>query len=188
MRGDRRRWSWMAMSGFIVWTWVALVAGQDRRAGQGRDIWADNLPPGQGSELAAEQCSTCHTLERTVQLRQARDGWEATVYDMMGRGAPIFLDEANEIIAYFSSVFGPDAPPFVDVNRASKDELGKIPGISSELADRFLAYRQANGPLASRDRIREILGLDEKAFEKIRYYLGASAAAGARAGASTASP
>lgn len=137
-------------------------------------MWVDNLPPGQGKELAGQHCSSCHNLERTVQLRKSRDGWEAIVYDMVGRGAPIFLDEAKEIIIYFSDVFGPDSPPYIDVNRASKDELVKVPGITTELGDRLIAYRNANGPLASRDQIREILGLEEKAFENVRYYLHAA--------------
>jgi hypothetical protein len=174
MINGRRRWVWIATSGLVVWAWAALAAGQDRRGGQGRDVFADNLPPGKAKELAAQQCSSCHTLERTVQLRQPRDRWEATVYDMVGRGAPIFLDEANEIITYFSDVFGPNAPPFIDVNRASKEELVKVPGITAELADRLLAYRKTNGPLTSRDQVREILGLEQKAFENIRYYLHAA--------------
>lgn len=174
----------MATGGLVVWAWAALAAGQDRRGGQDLDVWADNLPPGQGKELAAQRCGNCHTLERTVQLRKAQDGWEAIVYDMIGRGAPIFLDEGKEIIAYLSNVFGPDSPPFVDVNRASKEELVKAPGITPELADRLLAYRKANGPLASRDQVRQVLGLEEKAFDNARYYL--HAAPPATPGASTA--
>lgn len=175
MRREARRWGWLAAGAVVVWGWVALEAGQDRPTEQARDIWAANLPPGQGRELATQRCSSCHTLERTVQLRRPRDGWEATVFDMVGRGAPIFLDEAKELVDYFTKVFGPDAPPFIDVNRASKEELIKIPGVTAELAARLIAYRGANGPLASRDHVREILGLNEKAFESIRYYLHAAA-------------
>jgi hypothetical protein len=172
------------MSALVVWAWAAHAAGQGR-GGQDRDIWVDNLPPGPGKELAARHCSNCHTLERTVRLRQSQDGWEDTVYDMVGRGAPIFLDEAKEIITYFQGVFGPGAPPFIDVNRASRDEWIKVPGITPELADRLLGYRNANGPLASREQIRGILGLEEKAFENIRYYLHAAPPT-ASPGASTA--
>lgn len=176
MGGAGRRSVWVAACGLVVWAWVAAAAGQGRGGGQGRDIWVDNLPPGQGQgkELAAQRCSSCHTLERTVQLRKSRDGWETIVYDMVGRGAPIFLDEAKEIIVYLSDVFGPESPPFIDVNRASKDELIKVPGITTERADRLIAYRKANGPLVSRDQVREIAGLDEKAFGNIRYYLYAA--------------
>lgn len=147
MRSDSRRSVWIAMGGLVLWAGVALAAGQDRRGSQDRDIWADNLPPGQGKELAAQSCSNCHTLERTVQLRKSRDGWEATVYDMIGRGAPIFLDEAKEMITYFSNVFGPDAPPILDVNRASKDDLLKVRGMTAELADRLLGYRERQRPV-----------------------------------------
>jgi rRNA processing protein Gar1 len=166
----------MAACGLVVWAWVVVAAGQGRGGGQGRDIWVDNLPPGQGQgkELAAQRCSGCHTLERTVQLRKSRDEWEGIVYDMIGRGAPIFLDEAKEIIVYLSDVFGPNSPPFIDVNRASKDELIKVPGITAGLADQLLAHRATNGALSSRDQIREILRLDEKTYERIRYYLHAA--------------
>jgi hypothetical protein len=133
----------------------------------------ENLPPGPGKEMAAQRCNSCHTLERTVQLRQAKEGWESTVFDMIGRGAPIFLEEAKEIIDYFAGVFGPGSPPFTDVNRASKEDLVKVPGLTAELADRLVAHRKANGPVASRDQVREILGLAEEPFENIRYYLHA---------------
>jgi DNA uptake protein ComE-like DNA-binding protein len=100
---------------------------------------------------------------------------------MVGRGAPIFVDEANQIVEYLTKVLGPDAPPFIDVNRASKDDMVKVPGLTAELADKLLAYRQSRGPLASRDQIREVLGMDDKAFEKIRYYVAAgSPPSGAR--------
>ena len=183
MRSHSRRWVGVAVSVCVVWTSGVLSAGQGRGGGQGPDPWADNLPPGQGKELVVEQCGNCHTLEPTVQLRQSLEGWEGTVYDMIGRGAPIFLDEAKEMIAYFSDVFGPDSPPFIDVNRASKDELVKVPGITAELADQWLAHREANGPLASRDQLREILGLEQEAFESVRYYLHAAPPAAGPGGA-----
>jgi hypothetical protein len=163
---------WLAASAIVVWVGAAVTAGQGR-GGQGRDIWVENLPPGQGKEMAAQRCNSCHTLERTVQLRQSKEGWESTVFDMIGRGAPIFLEEATEIIDYFGSVFGPGSPPFTDVNRASREELVKVPGLTAELADRLLTHRKDNGPVTSRDQVREILGLAEKPFENIRYYLHA---------------
>jgi hypothetical protein len=168
MRKSRQRWTLTVTVGLIAATWAAVAAGQDRRGA--RDNWADNLPPGPGKELTAERCGNCHTLERTARLRQPRDKWEATVYDMIGRGAPIFLDEAKDIIAYAGEALGPTAPPLTDVNQASKDDLMKLPGITAELAERLLAAR-SKGPLTSRDQVREVLGLDEKPFEAIRYYL-----------------
>jgi hypothetical protein len=168
MRTKSRRWSWLAAAGFILCFGVTLATAQ-RQAGEN---WGDNLPPGEGKTLTIERCGNCHSLERTVQLRKPKNGWEDIVFDMVGRGAPIFVDEANQIIAYLTSVLGPDAPPFIDVNRAAKDDMVKVPGITPELADKLLAYRQSRGAL-TRDQIREVLGLDEKTYEKIRYYLAA---------------
>jgi helix-hairpin-helix protein len=173
MKKDSRRWMWIATLGFMLWVGVSLAIAQGRGGGQARDNWADNLPPGIGKDVTAERCSSCHSLERTVQLRKAKSGWEDIVFDMVGRGAPIFVDEANQIIEYLTAVLGPDAPPFIDVNRASREDMVKIPGLTVELADKLVAYRQSKGPLTSSDQIREVLGLDEKAYEKIRYYLAA---------------
>jgi hypothetical protein len=176
MRTNNRRWTWIATAGLILWAGITFAIAQGRGGGQARDDWANNLPPGNGKDLTAERCSSCHSLERTVQLRKAKKEWEDIVFDMIGRGAPIFVEEANQIIDYLTAVLGPGAPPFVDVNRASKDDMVKIPGLTAGLADKLVAYRQSTGPIASRDQIREVLGLDEKAYEKIRYYLAAGPA------------
>ena len=175
----RRRWISITTVALTIWGFVSIAAAQ---RGGGGDNWADNLPPGDAKMLTVERCSSCHSLERTVQLRKAKNGWEDIVFDMVGRGAPIFVDEANQIVEYLTKVLGPDAPPFIDVNRASKDDMVKVPGLNAELADKLVAYRQNRGPFASRDQIREALGLDEKAFEKIRYYV---AAGGPSSGART---
>src|SRR5262245_55865579 len=160
----------VAIGAFMLCAGVSLAIAQ---RGGGNDDWANNLPPGDGKQLTAERCSSCHSLERTVQLRKPKNGWEDIVFDMVGRGAPIFVDEATQIVEYLTNVLGPDAPPFIDVNRASKDDMVKIPGLTAELADKLIAHRQSRGPLVSRDQIREVLGLDEKAYEKIRYYVAA---------------
>ena len=163
----------LATVAMMLWAYVSLAMAQGRGGGQTGNNWADNLPPGDGKMLTVERCGSCHSLERTVQLRKPKNGWEDIVFDMVGRGAPIFVDEANQIIEYLATVLGPDAPPFIDVNRASKEDMTKIPGLTAQLADKLVAHRQEHGPLTSRDQIRDVLGLDEKAYEKIRYYLAA---------------
>ena len=71
---------------------------------------SDNQSQGaEGGALVAELCTKCHNLDEVVRLRQSREGWEDTVYSMVGRGAPIFPDEIDVIIDYLSDVYGPDA-------------------------------------------------------------------------------
>ncbi len=142
-----------------------------------REDLSEYLPPGAAKPLVAKHCATCHDLRGLIELRKPRDAWDALVLDMVARGAPLMLDEVDPLIGYLSDAFGPNAPPLVDVNTASKDELIKLPGISPPLAERLIAHRTANGPLASRDQVRTVLGLEEGAFEKIKWYVRTGGAA-----------
>lgn len=156
-------------------TIVAYVLGASLALAQPprprRQDLTDYLPPGAGKALVAKQCSACHDLQGTIQLRKPREAWEAIVLDMVARGAPLMLEEVDPLIAYLAEVFGPKAPPLVDVNAAAKDDLLKLAGVTPEAADRLIALRADKGPLRSRDEVRSALGLDAASFDKIRYYL-----------------
>jgi hypothetical protein len=136
-----------------------------------RQDMAEYLPPGAGKALVAKQCSACHDLQGTIQLRKSREAWEAIVLDMVARGAPLMLEEVDPLIAYLAEVFGPKAPPLLDVNAAGKDDLLRLAGVTPEAADRLIAHRAAKGPFLSRDEVRSALGLDAGTFDKIKYYL-----------------
>jgi mono/diheme cytochrome c family protein len=148
---------------------VAFGPPQGRR-GQGPDPFGAYLPPGEGQALVARGCIGCHDLGGVVRLRAAAPKWEALVLDMGARGAPIDVEEVDPMVRYLTTVFGPNAPPFVDANTAAKAELVKLPGVTPEGADRLIAARSA-GPLSSADQVRTALGLDPPVFEKIKYYL-----------------
>lgn len=142
-----------------------------QRQQQQREDLTEYLPPGNGKTLVAKQCSGCHDLRGTIQLRKSRVAWEAVVVDMVARGAPLMIEEVDPIVSYLADAFGPTAPPLVDVNTANKDDLVKLPGVSPAAADQLIAHRTGKGLLTSRDEVRNVLGLDATAFEKIRYYM-----------------
>ena len=145
------------------------MAAQSRQAS--REDFTDYLPPGDGKALVATQCSSCHELKGTIQLRKSKQEWEAIVLDMAARGAPLTIEEADTIVGYLSTVFGPSAPPLVDVNTAAKADLVRLPGMTSELADRLIAHRTAKGPLSSREAVRTVLRIDDAAFAKMKWYV-----------------
>ena len=149
---------------------IALEDPQQGRRSGAPDPFGAYLPPGDGQTLVAKGCVGCHDLGGVVRLRAAAPKWEALVLDMGARGAPIELDDVDPMVRYLSTVFGPKAPPFVDAHAASKDELVKLPGVTPEAADRLIAARSA-GSLSSADQVRTALGLDETAFQKIKYYV-----------------
>lgn len=54
----------------------------------------------------------------------------------------------------------------VDVNTASPALLTHVAGIGAKLAERIVAYREANGPFPNRAALRKVPGLGPKAFEQ----------------------
>jgi hypothetical protein len=76
-----------------------------------QDQWKGMLPDGDGKDLTAQLCGTmCHNLQKTVVSRKTPQEWEKTVYDMIGRGAQIFPDEADQITKYLAKSFPPGKP------------------------------------------------------------------------------
>lgn len=132
---------------------------------------SDYLPPGPAKPLVVKQCTACHDMEGALRLRRTKADWEALVVDMVARGAPLTIEEVDAIVAYLAEAFSPTSPPLMDLNTATKEDLVKLPGVTETAAERLLAHRASAGPFQSRDQVREVLGLDEAAFEKIKWYL-----------------
>lgn len=59
----------------------------------------------------------------------------------------------------------------VDANTASAALLQYVAGIGPKLADRIVAYRDANGPFQERKELRDVPGLGPKAFEQAAGFL-----------------
>ena len=161
---------------YLVALLVASASGASAQqpASGARENISEYLPPGNGKALVAKECSACHEFRSVVRLRASKQAWEAVVLDMVARGAPLMIEDADAITAYLSDVFGPKAPPLVDVNTATQDELVKLPGMTAALADRLAAHRKEKGPFSSRDEVRAVIGFDAPAFEKVKWYIRAA--------------
>jgi comEA protein len=59
----------------------------------------------------------------------------------------------------------------ININTASLEELQKVPGIGPVIAQRILDYRKEVGRFLSLDELREVKGIGEKTFEKLKPYL-----------------
>lgn len=59
----------------------------------------------------------------------------------------------------------------VEVNTASKQLLSYVSGLNQSLAANIVAYRNENGPFKSRDELRKIPRLGDKAFEQAAGFL-----------------
>ncbi len=56
----------------------------------------------------------------------------------------------------------------VQLNRAGREELMSIEGVDSSIADRIIAYREQHGEFKSVEDLRNVPGLDESQFDRIK--------------------
>jgi competence protein ComEA len=63
------------------------------------------------------------------------------------------------------------APVLLDLNRASEEDLQRLPGIGPVLARRIVETRQAQGPFKAVDQLRRVKGIGKKTFERIRAFV-----------------
>ena len=59
----------------------------------------------------------------------------------------------------------------IDLNAATADDLQRIPGIGPALAQRIVAFRDANGRFASVDELADVAGMNERRLETAAAYL-----------------
>ncbi len=104
-------------AGFTLWV-SSLIFGLSM-ASPSQDSSADlsvELPEGEGKVYVQTLCRTCHGLEQIVSQKKTPEGWEATVYDMLGRMAFGMDREAEIISKYLAASFSsePITTPSVD--------------------------------------------------------------------------
>src|SRR5262249_56751124 len=73
------------------------------------------LPNGDGKEVVAEKCTSCHDLRRTIVKRSNRDHWAHTVNRMRTRMSILSIpdlteQETTKIVDYLVSHFGEIQP------------------------------------------------------------------------------
>lgn len=83
------------------------------------------LPEGESKELVAAVCSTCHGLGTTQILRDGREGWREKVDRMILHGAQLSPEEADAIVQYLFTHFGPGSSPMRSGPLPPQTALGK---------------------------------------------------------------
>ncbi|RSD24155.1 hypothetical protein EJA10_19820 [Mesobacillus subterraneus] len=62
----------------------------------------------------------------------------------------------------------PQGKDTVNLNTAGKDVLETLPGIGPSKAEAIIKYRETNGPFKKIEDLKEISGIGEKTFEKLK--------------------
>ena len=64
-----------------------------------------------------------------------------------------------------------DSSNKVNINTASKEELMTLPGIGEAKAQAIIAYRQEHGPFSSLEELKEVEGIKDGVFSKMKDYI-----------------
>ena len=59
----------------------------------------------------------------------------------------------------------------ININTASKDQLCELNGVDVVIADRIIERREKVGPFKSVEEIKEIKGIGDKTFLKIKEFI-----------------
>src|SRR5450759_3078261 len=126
--------------------------------------WNVLAPEVQGKDLLVSGCSACHNLSMILTLRGDREFWSGQITAMAVLGADIPADDAEPLVTYLSTQFGPDklrlAFP-VDINKASKEDLRLLPPIAAQ-AEAIVNAREARGRFTAPEDLLEIEGITQE--------------------------
>ena len=56
----------------------------------------------------------------------------------------------------------------IDINRATENELTRLPGIGEATAKRIIAFRDEHGPFERAEDLMKVKGIGEKTFQKLK--------------------
>ena len=59
----------------------------------------------------------------------------------------------------------------ININKASKDELMRLPGIGEATAERIILYRTDHGPFTSANDLESVKGIGKKKLERFIQYI-----------------
>ena len=120
-----------------------------------------------GREIVLQACSTCHGVDYPFSARRSPSEWEATVDDMIGRGAPLLEGERALLLRFLAKYYGPEKPK-TNINSASAQELMSTFGLSQAETDAVARYKQQHGAILGWEDLRKVPNLDVKKFESKR--------------------
>lgn len=71
-----------------------------------RSSASDKLPAGAGRAIVQEDCTLCHGVQNITGSHLSSAGWQATVHEMMNRGAPVTPAQYATLVRYLTHNFG----------------------------------------------------------------------------------
>lgn len=128
-------------------------------------IASAQLPPGVGREEMVKVCTACHEVERSISLRQDRDGWKATINKMMGMGAQGTAEEFAAALDYLADHYPANKLPPLNVNTARAIDFESRLSLRRSQSALIVKYRAEHGPFKSLEDLLKVPGVDTSRIE-----------------------
>jgi competence protein ComEA len=137
---------WNTKTFLLVLVWGASASAQ--------------LPAGAGREETVKLCSNCHEIERSVSLRQDRDGWKTTINKMMGQGAQGSVEEFAAALEYLTAHYPANGLPPLNVNTARAIDFESRLSLKRSESALVIKYRAEHGDFKSIEDLKKVPGVD----------------------------
>ncbi len=138
---------WVGLFGFI---WMAGASVSDAQS---------QLPDGPGKDVVLKVCAGCHDPEVVAAQKLSRDEWGDKISHMVELGAKGSEAEFYQVLDYLSVHFS-NAPPKVNVNKASAQDIETMLQLTGKEAAALVHYREQNGKFKTLDDVKKVPGLD----------------------------
>lgn len=113
------------------------------------------LPDGPGKDSVLKICNDCHAVEVLQGVGKSKEGWAATVDDMVAKGATGSDEEVQQIVEYLARNFGK-----VNINTATMTDLKEKLDLPVKEAQAILDYRQEHGSFKSWADLKKVPDVD----------------------------
>lgn len=81
------------------------------------------------------------------------------------------IDEDSDSQNSKSSDSSPNISGKININTASAAELDELPGVGEAIAKKIVEYREYNGNFSSIEEIKNVSGIGDSKFEKMKDYI-----------------
>jgi competence protein ComEA len=70
-----------------------------------------------------------------------------------------------------SNAVGIDSPRLININRATREELARLPGVGEGIAARIVEHRERFGAFRRAEHLLMVRGISERRYEQLRAFV-----------------
>jgi competence ComEA-like helix-hairpin-helix protein len=168
--------AWLLLLAWLAGGTVTVAGWQGQEPESAKSVdWSLLLPEGEGKIEVVIACSDCHGLKQLLTQKKTQQGWQTSVQKMISiYQAPLAQAEVSPIVSYLAKHFGTSNPieqlP-ININTSSAKALGRLPGVSAEIAQAIIECRQTKGPFTTLNELLQVKGVDAATLKRIEPYI-----------------